>query len=1131
MRDELRCGPRFGLRFGLLGPPVLYEPCEAEYCEPCGADDAAGAGELGAAGAAGGVGSARAAGSAVAARRVGARGASAGGARARSAGVGAGRPALAVRAVRSAKVRVLLAALLLEAGRVVPVESLKDALWGGAPPASAHASLHNHVARLRRLLDDPERLRAVQPGYLLRVEQGELDVHVFEAHVAAARAAHAGRDWERTVHECAGALALWRGAPLSGLPPEVGGYAFVQRLIEARLLLLEWRYDAELALGGERLAGVVPELAALAAEYPLREAYHRQLMLALHRTGRRAEALAVHRDLRARLVEELGVEPGAGVREAHMEVLRGAAEGGSRGPSDEVTGGTAVGGEERHGGGVCDGGSAGAGDPSVGDGPVADAGPRVPRPSQLPPLPGHFTGRHGVRDALRRALAAPAAVAVVSGMAGVGKSALALHVAHGLAERFADGQLYVNLHGATPGMTPLPPGQALTALLRDLGTEPRRIPEHPDAAAALLRSLLAPTRTLMVLDDAASAAQVRPLLPAGAGCAVIVTSRSPLTALDGARRFPLAPLTDAESAELLRAVSGRDGLDAAHPLVELTGRLPLALRVVAARLAARRALTPDVLAGQLAATKGRLHHLEYDDLSVRRSLAVAHDALAASDREADRDAALALRRIGALDLPAYGAPLLARLTGTDERRAEAALDRLVDVALLEETAYGRYAPHDLVRDFARELAAADQGDDMAETALRWYAAVAERILTAIVEPGLDQDDRRRPTAAQPAEHASQVGTVPPFDSPETAFAWGDAELANVVALVERHAHAGADPGADDGRLDGRRPADRRLDARRRGSGDRGPDRSRRPDNRPAWLSTLLRLLFPYVQRSGRVAEMELLGRAALDLARRLEDAAAEAYALGDLAGLHFLTGRQSEALALNDRALEIWRRLGTVSWIRRCLNNRGLLLEGLGRYAESEDALRQSLEYSRQLDDPYGEAVTYSHLGNLYEHTDPRAAIEQHRRSLAIGVEVGAVIVQHSAHCNIGYAHLTLGEPAAAAEHFEESLRILGGHGDWHGESQTRLGLVRALRLLGHAERAGRECAELLRRAEARADCYTGGLARHQHGLLLRDQGRAEEAYEEWRSALAALDGTDERAIVGELRELISSGAGADPVE
>ncbi|MGW3030305.1 BTAD domain-containing putative transcriptional regulator [Streptomyces sp. NPDC001178] len=967
-----------------------------------------------------------------------------------------------VKAIGSPKVRTLLAALLLEAGRVVSVESLKDALWGGAPPASAQASLHNHVARLRRLLDDPERLRAVPPGYVLRVEQGELDVHVFERHLATARGAFAARNWERVVRECTSALALWRGTPLNGLPAELGGYAFVQRLKEARLLLLEWRYDAELAVGGARLDGLVPELAALAAEYPLREAYHRQLMLALHRTGRQAEALAVHRDLRARLVEELGVEPGPAMQEAHVEVLATTGLPGS--PREDAT---APGGTD---------------DP-------APALPQSPRPAQLPPPPAHFTGRTPALDELRSALepGRTPAVAVISGMAGVGKSALALQVAHTLRERFPDGQLYINLHGATPGMIPLTPTQALAALLRDLGTEPRRIPEHPDAAAALLRSLLAPTRTLLLLDDAAHAAQVRPLLPAGAGCAVIVTSRSPLTALDGARRFPLTPLSDEESAELLRAVSGRDALDAAHPLVELTGRLPLALRIVAARLAARRALTPEMLAGQLAATEGRLHHLEYDDLSVRRSLAVAHDALAASEREADRDAAVVLRGIGALDLPAYGAPLLAHLVGTDERRAEAALDRLVDVALLEETAYGRYAPHDLVRDFARELAG---GASDVDAALPWYAAVAERALTAIVEPGLDQDDRRRPTAAQPPDHAAQVAALPAFESAGQAFAWGDTELANIVTLVERYAE---DPGAD--------PDVQAL--------------------RAARISTLIRLFFPYVLRSGRVAEMEVLGRAALRVARRLGDEAAEAYALGDLAGLHFLTGRQSEALALNDRALTIWRRLDRVSWIRRCLNNRGLLLEGLGRYEESGRALRQSLEYSRRLNDPHGEAVTHSHLGNLYEHTDPRAAIEQHRRSLAIGDEIGAVIVQHSAHCNIGYAHLTLGEPAAAVPHFEESLRILGGHGDWHGESQTRLGLMRALRLLGRTERAAAECAELLHRADARADRYTGGLARHQHGLLLRERGSADQAYAQWRAALDALDGTDEKSVLAELRELL----------
>ncbi|MGW1744848.1 BTAD domain-containing putative transcriptional regulator [Streptomyces sp. NPDC002092] len=999
------------LRFGLLGPPVLYDVHgEAGACGD--ATDASGEAD--------------------------------------------------VKAVGSPKVRTLLAALLLEAGRVVSVESLKDALWGGAPPASAQASLHNHVARLRRLLDDPERLRAVPPGYVLRVEQGELDVHVFERHLATARGAYAARNWERVVRECTSALALWRGTPLNGLPAELGGYAFVQRLKEARLLLLEWRYDAELAVDGARLDGLVPELAALAAEYPLREAYHRQLMLVLHRTGRQAEALAVHRDLRARLVEELGVEPGPAMQEAHIEVLATTGSPGAPREDDTASGAT--------------------------DDPAPSL-PQPPRPAQLPPPPAHFTGRTPALADLRSALepGRTPAVAVISGMAGVGKSALALQIAHTLRERFPDGQLYINLHGATPGMTPLPPTQALAALLRDLGTEPRRIPEHPDAAAALLRSLLAPTRTLLLLDDAAHAAQVRPLLPAGAGCAVIVTSRSPLTALDGARRFPLTPLSGEESAELLRAVSGRDALDAAHPLVELTGRLPLALRVVAARLAARRALTPEVLAGQLAATEGRLHHLEYDDLSVRRSLAVAHDALAASEREADRDAALVLRGIGALDLPAYGAPLLAHLVGIDERRTEAALDRLVDVALLEETAYGRYAPHDLVRDFARELAG---GAGDVDAALPWYAAVAERALTAIVEPGLDQDDRRRPTAAQPPDHAAHVAALPTFESAGQAFAWGDTELVNIVTLVERHAE---DAGAD----------------------------SDIQTLRAARISTLIRLFFPYVLRSGRVAEMEVLGRAALRVARRLGDEAAEAYALGDLAGLHFLTGRQSEALDLNDRALTIWRRLDHVSWMRRCLNNRGLLLEGLGRYEESGRALRQSLEYSRQLKDPHGEAVTHSHLGNLYEHTDPRAAIEQHRLSLAIGKEIGAVIVQHSAHCNIGYAHLTLGEPAAAVPHFEESLRILGGHGDWHGESQTRLGLVRALRLLGRTERAAAECAELLHRADARADRYTSGLARHQHGLLLRERGSTEQAYEQWHAALDALDGTDEKAVLTELRQLL----------
>ncbi|MER7187523.1 BTAD domain-containing putative transcriptional regulator, partial [Streptomyces hyaluromycini] len=363
-----------------------------------------------------------------------------------------------VRPIGSPKVRALLAALLLEAGRVVSVESLREALWGGAPPVSARASLHNHVTRLRRLLDDPERLRAVPPGYLLRVDDGELDVDVFDARVAQARAAHGRREWASVLRACADALALWRGSPLGGLPADFGGRAFVQRLEEARLLLLEWRYDAELALGGSRLGGVVPELAALVAEFPLREAYHRQLMLALHHTGRQAEALAVHRDLRNRLRDDLGIEPGPAVRRAHVEVLRGSGTRGEALPYEGASDEDASSGWARDGSGAdADADAdedAGAGTSwpvaqfpaplrgastgrrpktegvderderdgrtgpataaatatamavSVAPGSTRDDSP-APRPAQLPPPPAHFTGRTTVIEELSHTLAPP----------------------------------------------------------------------------------------------------------------------------------------------------------------------------------------------------------------------------------------------------------------------------------------------------------------------------------------------------------------------------------------------------------------------------------------------------------------------------------------------------------------------------------------------------------------------------------------------------------------------------------------------------------------------------------------------------------------------------------------------------
>ncbi|WP_030260252.1 AfsR/SARP family transcriptional regulator [Streptomyces violens] len=980
-------------------------------------------------------------------------------------GAGGARP------LKSAKGQALLAALLLRANRVVPVDVLKEALWGEHAPASANASLYNHVTRLRRTLgaDGDGRLSSVAPGYLLRVGAGELDSTEFTAAVRRAREAYVRADWAAVLGEAATASALWRGRPLDGLPAEVSEalavQPFVQQLEEERLQLLEWRYDAELRLG--RHGGLAPELCRLATEHPLREGFHRQLMLVLRRTGRQAEALAVFQALRRRLVDELGVEPGAAVQEALQEVLR---------EDEALPEVLRVDPDPTEG--DADGDAVEEGDPVS---PVESK--PAHRPAQLPPPPAPFLGRDEQVAALYEALAphgGRAAIAVLSGMAGVGKSALAVHVAHGLREQYPDGQLFLNLHGANPGVAPMSALQALEVLLRDLGVPSGRVPDEVHAASALLRSTLAGARTLLVLDDAAGAAQVRPLLPAGPGCAVLVTSRSPLAALDGALHLPLARLAERDSVDLISRVSGHGrvpaGSPAARRLAELCGQLPLALRVVAARLAARRALTVEALVELLDGQDGRLDHLEYDDLSVRRSLAVAYDALVASERPADRDAALALRRMGALDLPEYETALTARLMDADARRTCAALDRLVDVALLEEVAFGRYAPHDLVRDFARELAA--QHEDAAEReaaerrGVEWFAARAAQSVRVLLPSSPFQALR---LAGEPKEAAA------PFADAEEAFRWGDRELAVMSGLVARHVRT-----------------------------EYGRDAA----------VTLVRMLAPYLQRRGRTQELANLSDLARSGARESGDANAEMVAMSDLASAYYMSGRYEKALVLIDDAIARWRKLGDDEWLQRVLSNRGLLLYVLGRPEESAAAQEEALAYAHRLGDDHAVAVCLSHLGNLYELTDARKAIEYHRRSLEAGVRLDSARLQQTARCNIGCAYLTLGEPEAAVGQFEDALRSLEDSTDWHTVSETRLGLIRALRTLARAERAARECETLLDLAELRGDAYTAGKARYEYGHVLRALGRGAESDEQWRLSLAALDGTD-ADVLAELRTLV----------
>lgn len=493
------------------------------------------------------------------------------------------------RPVTGPKVRILLAALLLDAGRTVPRDTLKAALWGDSVPASADASLANHLTRLRRVLADSDgtavtgraapadggtegRLRTVAPGYRLHVREGELDADVFETRIRAARQAHEREEWEAVLRETAAAMSLWRGTPLADLAPfsETEGPALrVHQLLEARLQALEWSCDAELHLG--RHHDLIPQLTTLAAEQPLREGFHQRLMLALHRSGRQAEAFSVFHRLRRNLVDQLGTEPGAAVQQAHQEVLAGA--------------------------------------PAPRPRPRPRPRPEPARPPfQLPCEGEAFTGREPEAAALRSLLTAdaPSRPVVISGMGGVGKTALAVHVAHRVREAYPDGALFADLRGYCVGGARTA-HELLARFLSDLGVRHDSLPDDTDDRALLFRTALAERRVLLVLDNARNAAHVAALLPAGGPSAALITSRQLLADLPGAVKVPLAPLAESDQHALLARLCGEERVrrepEALADIMTACGGLPLALHIVGGRLASRPAWPLALLAKRLTPTR------------------------------------------------------------------------------------------------------------------------------------------------------------------------------------------------------------------------------------------------------------------------------------------------------------------------------------------------------------------------------------------------------------------------------------------------------------------------------------------------------------------------------------------------
>ncbi|MFE2015220.1 BTAD domain-containing putative transcriptional regulator [Streptomyces sp. NPDC059491] len=940
--------------------------------------------------------------------------------------------------VTGPKVRVLLAALLLQANRTVARDTLKEALWGASVPASADAALANHLTRLRRVLaaadgGAEDRLHTVAPGYRLLVHDGELDCDVFEGRVRAVRDAHRREDWEEVRRQTALALPLWRGTPLADLAPFSDTEApalRVHQLAEARLQALEWNFDAELRLGRHHEA--VGPLTTLAAEHPLREEFHGLLMQALHRSGRQAEAFSAFRRLRRSLVEELGTEPGAAVTQAHRELLAG-----EPGPRREPRPAPPAAPPARRPPFQlpCDGGAftgrateAATVAALLGvDAAVVGAGPgEEPSAHDRSPAPGapHGSGATPVVPARRRPGTpdAPAYVrpVVISGMGGVGKTALAVHVAYHVREAFPDGALYADLRGYC-GHGARTAHELLARFLSDLGVHHEALPEDIDDRALLLQAALADRRVLLVLDNARDAAHVAPLLPAGGPSAVLITSRQLLADLPGAVSVPLAPLPPADQHALLARLAGADRVrsepEALADIMAACGGLPLALHIVGGRLASRPHWPLALLARRLTPHQGRLETLSMGTFDVQRTFDMSYVAMRDSDRPLEREAARAFRVLGRVWSAHPVTPQsAAALLGLPETRAAAVLDVLADAHLVLNPEPDRYVLHDLLGEYAAQRG--DEEDPEEErTAARlrmiaWYvAALASATRTATREtqspPPLDgepatplalpvfADDheairwavRELPAVRDALGQAAELGrsdmawrlAVGLFGYASTHWwtrEW-DACLAQAMEVARAH----------DDTL-GQAWLHRRM-AVAHGMAFRND----------ACLENLRIALDLFTARGDEVARASILGNISAlyiqiedadqalvhaelsrDLYQRSGNTRGEALLLSRIADIHKLRGELDLSAADYRRVIELLQGTGHGVFLATALTNRADVLRALGRRDEAFAALTEALAIRHRMDDHGGTADclvvtarTHHHFG---EWAEARAAWE-----------------------------------------------------------------------------------------------------------------------------------------------------------
>jgi DNA-binding SARP family transcriptional activator/tetratricopeptide (TPR) repeat protein len=903
-------------------------------------------------------------------------------------------------AVGAGKQRALLAALLLQAGRVVPAGQLAELLWApDPPPPTAPVALRNYVMRLRRALGPAgQHLIQTRPGgYVITPGGCELDLARMEQELAAGRAAAREGDWQPAAAHAGASLRLWRGEPLADVDLPALTAQHVPRLAEMRLQACELRIEADLALA--RHAEAVTELLQLVAAHPVRERLYALLMVAYYRCGCRAEALDTYRAARDVLAGEIGAEPGPGLQALHQQILHDdpvlavPVPGRPAGPSGQRAGAALAG--------------------------------EVPR--QLPAAVACFTGRHAELAALTGLLgpggAAPALViSAIGGTAGVGKTALAIQWAHQVAGRFPDGQLYVNLRGFGPSGTLAAPEVAMRGFLDALGVPPERIPPGPEAQAGLYRSLLADRKMLILLDNARDEQQVRPLLPASPGSVVLVTSRSQLgglAAAEGAGLISLDVLTHGEAVQLLAARLGA-ARAAAEPaavdqIASLCACLPLALAVAAARAATRPGFALAALAAELADSAARLDALDAGDpgSSVRAVFSWSYCQL-------PPDAARMFGLLGIHAGPDITVPAAASLAALAEADARRLLRELARTHLIAEHVPGRFSFHDLLRAYAGEQARQTGGDTSRHEAtgrvLDHYlhtAAGAARLLNPAQELVVLAPPRPGTTPGRPADYAQ-------------ALAWFEAEHQVLLAAVTLAVGSGFD--AHGWQL----PWAMTPFQHARGHWQE-------------WAATQ-RIALGAATRLGDTAAQALSGRllanartnlgdhdqarghfaSSLRLYQRLGNRLGEAKIQHSLGFAAERQGRYADALGHGEQALRLYQAIGDQAAEAEALNAVGWYHGLLGDYRQARVFCRQALILSAEVGDRWIEGHAWDSLGYAEHHLGNLAeAAACYQRAVSLNREAGDRFGETDTLTHLGDARHAAGDLAQAREAWQQALAIL----------------------------------------------------------------------------------------------------------